>query len=378
MKINIDREMLLKAVITADSIVSSKNVNTILSNCLFNVSKDQIEIISTDNEIAIRTKIDAVSDGSISFTANGKKFSSFLKELPNDEIVLDINDSLIIELRTKSKEVKGHYTLIGTSTEEYPAIPSFDEKDAIELDQPVLREMIKKVVYAASHDTIKPVFNGIFLVSEKNREMTVVSTDSRRLSMITRIMESNDIKMENGFIIPLKTVNEIFRLLESAGRCRFSYNRNQCFFRIGNTEIISRVVDGQFPNYKHVIPSDHIMDVVIETQKLLKLVKRVIIFTREPANKIICHFKKDTLVIEASTPELGEAREEIDIENSSSESITIGINAQFFIDCLKEIDSYSIRCGITGQMSPVTITPEDDSNYVSVIMPIQIKSGGAD
>jgi DNA polymerase-3 subunit beta len=238
MKINIDREMLLKAVITADSIVSSKNVNTILSNCLFNISKDQIEIISTDNEIAIRTKIDAVSDGSISFTANGKKFSSILKELPNDEIVLDINDSLIIELRTKSKEVKGHYTLIGTSTEEYPAIPSFDEKDAIELDQPVLREMIKKVVYAASHDTIKPVFNGIFLVSEKNREMTIVSTDSRRLSMITRIMESNDIKMENGFIIPLKTVNEIYRLLESTGRCRFSYNKNQCFLRICHTEII--------------------------------------------------------------------------------------------------------------------------------------------
>jgi len=375
MKINVDKESLLKSIQIADSIISSKNINTILSNCLFNITKEQIEILSTDNEMAVRTVIDAVSEGDISFTANGKKFSSILKELPNDELVLTINDQMTIDIKTKSKDVKGHYSLIGTGTEEYPEIPIFSENSVIELEQPVLREMIKKVMYAASNDTIKPVFNGLYIISTKKESMSAVATDSRRLALISRTMENGGgVNLEEGFIIPLKTVNEVFRILESTGQCRFSYDSNQCFFQIGNTEIISRIVDGQFPNYKHVIPHENNMEVIIESKKLLESVKRAMIFTREPANKIILTFQGSKLKIEANTPELGEAEEELTVESSSEEKITLGINAQFMIDCLKEIDSVSIKCGITGQMSPITIMPEDDKEYVSVIMPIQIKS----
>ena len=375
MKIHVDKDTLLKSILVADSIISSKNVNTILANCLFNVSADQIEIISTDNEMAIRAHIDAVSDATISFAANGKKFASILKELPNDELILTIDDNLTIDIQTKSKDVKGHYSLVGMTTEEYPDIPLFSEKDVIEIDQAQLKEMIKKVVYAASHDTIKPVFNGIYLISEKKGSMTAVATDSRRLALISRSMETeSELKLGEGFIIPLKTINEVSRLLDSSGRCRFAYDQNQCFFKIGSTEIISRVVDGQFPNYKHVIPIENSMEVVIETKRLLDSVRRAMIFTREPANKIVLNFKKDTLVIEASTPELGEAEEEIMVESNSDETMVLGVNAQFLIDALKEIESFSVKCGITGQMSPVTIIPEDDHNYISVVMPIQIKS----
>ncbi len=377
MKINVDKESLLRSIQVADSIISSKNVNTILSNCLFNVTKNQIEILSTDNEMAVRTKIDAVSEDTISFTANGKKFSSILKELPNDELVLNINDQMTIDIKTKSKEVKGHYSLIGTGTDDYPEIPEFSEKSAIEIEQSIMREMIKKVMYSASNDTIKPVFNGIYIISENKGTMSAVATDSRRLALITRIIENeSELELGEGFIIPLKTVNEVFRLLESTGLCRFSFDNNQCFFRIGNTEIISRIVDGQFPNYKHVIPLENNMEVIIETKKMLESVKRAMIFTREPANKIILTFNGSKLKIEANTPELGEAEEELTVESTSDEKVTLGINAQFMIDCLKEIDSHSIKCGITGQMSPVTIMPEDDKEYVSVIMPIQIKSSG--
>ncbi len=375
MKINVDKENLLKTIQIADSIVSSKNVNTILSNCLFNITKDQIEILSTDNEMAVRTKIDAVAESNISFTVNGKKFSSILKELPNDELVIDINDQMAIDIKTKSKEVKGHYRLIGTGTEDYPEIPEFSENSAIEIEQSLLKEMLKKVMYSASNDTIKPVFNGIYLINEKPGFISAVATDSRRLSLITRNLDNEtDIGLQEGIIIPLKTVNEIFRLLESSGLCRFSYDNNQCFFRIGNTEIISRIVDGQFPNYKHVIPLENSQEVIIETKKLLDSVKRAMIFTREPANKIILTFNNSKLNIEATTPELGEAEEELNIESNSNEKVTLGLNAQFLIECLREIDSYSIKCGITGQMSPITIVPEDDKEYVSVIMPIQIKS----
>jgi len=375
MIINVDKESLLKSITIADSIISSKNINTILSNCLFNITRDEIEIVSTDNEIAIRTRINAVSDEAGSFTANGKKFSSILKELPSDEIILDINDSMLIDITSRSKEIKGHYTLIGTTADEYPEIPLFDSENSLEIEQPVLKDMIRKVIYAASHDTIKPVFNGMFMVSEAPGSITTVATDSRRLSTIA-VKIDNELDFGNGIIIPLKTVNEVLRLLESSGLCRFSINHNQCFFKIGNTEIVSRVVDGQFPNYKQVIPKEQSLTVVIETKPLLDSVRRAMIFTREPANKIILSFSKDKLMIEASTPELGEAEEEITIDADYSDTISMGINAQFLIDTLREIDTFSIKCGITGQMSPVTISPEDNDSYISVIMPIQIKTHG--
>ena len=373
MKISVDKDSLLKSINIADSVVSSKNINTVLSNCLFNISRDQIEIIATDNEMGIRTRIDAVNDTEGSFAANGKKFAGILKELPDDELIIDIDDSFVIEIQSKSKEVKGHYSLIGASSDEYPEIPDFLEENSIEIDQAIFKEMLKKVVYAASNDTIKPVFNGIYLLSDKKGVLSAVATDSRRLSIISRTIE-NEVDLNEGIIIPLKTVNEVSRLLDSTGRAMFSFDDSRCFFRIGSTEIISRVVDGQFPNYKQVIPLESSLEAIIETRKLINSVKRAMVFTREPANKIVLNFSDSNLIIEANTPELGEAEEEIAIETSSSEEVSIGINAQFLLETLKEIDSFSLKCRITGQMSPVTFIPEDDSNYISVIMPIQIKS----
>ncbi len=373
MIINVDNTSLLKSITIADSIISSKNISTILANCCFNITADQIEIVSTDNEIAIRTRIDAVADSSNSFTANGKKFSSILKELHADELSIDIDESLLINIKTKTTDINGHFKLIGTGADDYPEIPEFDYESSVEIDQAVLKEMIRKVIYAASHDTIKPVFNGVFFITESEQSLTIVATDSRRLSIITRKID-HELKIDEGIIIPLKTVNEVYRLLESTGNCQFSVSRNQCFFRIGSTEIISRIVDGQFPNYKQVIPKDHIFESFIDTKKLLEAIRRAMIFTREPANKIIMHFTGSTLVIEANTPDLGEAEEKVTIESNSQEPISIGINAQFLIETLKEIDSDTIKCGITGQMSPVTISSEGDKDYLAVVMPIQIKS----
>lgn len=373
MKIIVDKEILFKAIIIADSIISSKNVNTILSNCLLIISKNFIEIISTDNEIAIRTKIVSSSNSEGIITVNGKKLSGILKELPNDDIELNINENFIIDIKSKSKDVKGNYSLIGTSGEEYPKITEFNKENSIEIDQLILKEMIKKIMYAASIDTIKPVFNGLYFISDIKGTISAVATDSRRLSIIRRNVE-NEIMIDNGVILPLKTVHELFRLLSSSGRCIISINDNQCFVKIDETEIISKVVDGQFPNYKQVIPIQYLAEASVETKKLLNSVKRVMVFTREPVNKIIMTFSKTTLVIEANTPDLGQAEEEVSIESNVEEKISIGVNAQFLLDTLKEIDSFSIKCGITGQMSPLTIIPEDDKNYTSVIMPIQIRN----
>lgn len=369
----VNKDNLQKSVNIADSVISPKSVNTILSNCLFNVFKNEIQIHATDNEIGIKTNVDAVSDSNISFTVNAKKLSSILKELPNDEIELNIDNSLLINIRSKSNDIKGHYTLIGVPSKDYPELPSFVENNTISINQGILKSMIKKVTYAASTDSIKPVFNGVFFKTDTNGMLTAVATDSRRLSIINRKIDSNNL-LDTGIILPLKAINEISRLLLNDGICSFSLQKNQCFFKIDNTEIITRTVDGQFPNYNQVIPKEYLINAQINTKKLLDSVRRAAIFTREPANKIVLNFTKNSLVIQANTPELGEAHEEIDIESSCAEKITIGLNALFLIDALREIDSNEFMCGITGQMNPITLSPQGDRDYTSVIMPITIKT----
>jgi DNA polymerase-3 subunit beta len=373
MIITIEKDILQKALSTAESVISSKNVNTILSTCLVKVMENELVVLSTDNEIAVRTRISSVNKGTGSFTVNAKKFSGILKEFPSEELNLNINDQYVIRIEGTSGKVKGHYELVGMGEEDFPEIPEFQLDNAMEIEQPVLRDIIRKISYAASHDTIKPIFNGIHFHTEKGNLLVAVATDSRRLSLIYRGLESV-IDMQEGIIIPLKTVNEIAKLLDARGSCLLSVKENQCFIRIDDTEVISRLVDGQFPNYRQVIPKEYVISAEVETKRFIETLRRLLVVTREPANKIIMNFAGNRLNIEAHTPEVGIGEEELPLVSNSEEEISIGVNAVFMIDALKEIDSEFVRCTITGQMSPITLRPMDDDNQTAVVMPIQIKS----
>jgi DNA polymerase-3 subunit beta len=375
MKIEINKDQLMEAIGIADSIIPSRSVNAILSNCLFNVIKDEIEIISTDNEIGIKTRVEAVADGEVSFTAEGKRFYSILKELPRGTVYLEVNSSSALDIT--SKAIKGHYKLLGTSAEDYPDLPAFYNKDEVEIKQSEFKSLIKKVMYAAAADNLKPVYNGIYIVPDSSKKITFVATDSRRLAIITKEMEV-PVEIEEGVIIPLKTIHELFRLLTAEGMCGLSITKNQCFFRINDTEVMSRVIDGQFPNYKQVIPKEYQNVVTVQTDRFLNSLRRAMIFTQEPSNRVILHFSGEKLIIEARTPDLGEAEEEIPVESDLKENISIGINAQFLLEALREMESNTVAVGITGQMSPLTITPDNNKSYISVIMPIKIKSSDED
>ena len=267
--------------------------------------------------------------------------------------------------------MKGLYKLLGASEEEYPVINIINNENSIEFDQNVLKEMIRNVIYAAATDLVKPSFNGVFFISDK-KELSTVASDSRRLSLCTREMDA-EINLKDGIIVPLKTIQEVYKLL-STGKAMFSVSGTQCYFQVGRTEIISRLVDGQFPNFKQVIPKDYTLKAVVQNKKMMEVLRRIMVFTKDPSYKTILTFKKNSLTIEAKTPELGEANEQIDVETSSDEEITLGINAQYLMDSIKDLNSISIEVCVTGNMNPVTIIPEDDSRSLAVIMPIQLKN----
>lgn len=373
MKIETSKDALLKSVMIADSIVSTKAVNAILMNCLFRVFSDEIEIMATDNEIGIRTKVPASADVEGAFCVSGKRFASIVRELPDGVIELTVNDRHVIDIRSQSGKVSGRYSVIGTSGETYPDVPTFGDEDCIEIDQAVFKRMLRRVMYAASTDTVKAVFNGVYMVSEQTGSIATVASDSRRLAMTSAKIGGSSAVAE-GIILPLKAAREVYALLGNEGSCRAFIGKNQCFFRVGNTEVVSRVIGGQFPNYQQVIPREHLLRVTIKRDFFLESLRRAINFTVDPVNKVVLFFDAGRMRIEAKSPDFGESEEELAITSNGGEAIEIGVNAHFLIDALKEIETDVVRIGITGQKSPMTLAPDSDETYVSVIMPLTVKS----
>jgi DNA polymerase III subunit beta len=373
MQFTVDKDSFLKNLIISDSAVSAKNSNTILSYCLFNIENNILEISGTDNDISIRTVTDVVSNVSFSFASNPKKIIQIIKEIPKGEISVDVDDSYNIIIKSNIKELKGKYKLPGADKSDFPILPRINKKEAFEVEQSVFKDMIKNVSYAASTDVIKPSFNGVYFISEKKGFMSVVASDSRRLSICSRSF-SDEVEIKEGVIIPLKTINDLLKILGN-GKCFILVKNNQCFFKIDNTEIITRVIDGQFPNYKQVIPVDYIKKVYVKKDYIIDSLRRVMVFTKEPSYKVYLHFLSDKIKIEAKTAEIGEGFEEITAESNNKEDISLGINSQYLLDSIKDIDFDIIEIGITGVMSPLCIKNEKDEHTTAVIMPIQIKSG---
>lgn len=369
MLIKAEKSSLLHSVIIAESIIQGKSVNAVTDNCLFDVARDFIVISSTDNDISVKTTIDCESDEEVIFTCDGKRLAQILKELPDGTVTISLSQNL---MTVKSAHVKGNYKLVTTDGSEFPEIEIGSFTNSVEISQAQFKRMVKKVLFAASHDSVKPVFNGIYVLSRENDQLALVSSDSRRLSYIHEEVEHSD-SVSDGIVIPLKTINEVQKILDT-GVFQFSVSDTQCMFKIGQTTIISRLVDGMFPDFDKVIPKDFVDTVIINTKQLIDSLKRIMVFTKEPTYKTILEFDDTQLIIGAKTPEFGEAQEELQIERNSSEKLKIGINAQYLMDALKEIDSFALRIHITGQLSPMVVMPEDTDNYVSVIMPIQLKS----
>jgi DNA polymerase-3 subunit beta len=379
MKFIVDKTLFISALKKVKLSIASKNSNTILSSYLLSIKNNQIAITGTDNDEAIICSLPVIADIDFDFSVEASILLSALATLSNENVEIVLNSDNILSIKSvassfscfKKKITASIIQIPCTDKSDFPVIPRINKKEAFEVEQSVFKDMIKNVSYAASTDVIKPSFNGVYFISEKKGFMSVVASDSCRLSICSRSF-SDEVEIKEGVIIPLKTINDLLKILGN-GKCFILVKNNQCFFKIDNTEIITRVIDGQFPNYKQVIPVDYVKKVYVKKDSLIDSLQRVMVFTKEPSYKVYLNFLSDKIKIEAKTAEIGEGFEEITAESNNKEDISLGINSQYLLDSIKDIDFDIIEIGITGVMSPLCIKNEKDEHTTAVIMPIQIK-----
>ena len=368
MKISIAKEKLIAGLQAVQNVVSSRTTLPILSNVLLQAAEAKLVLTATDLDVTVSCGVAAKVEEGGSITVPVKKLFGIVRELATPEIELDIDSKGICSIRAGASFFKIH----GLPAEEFPPIPSFTDEKKITLEQNALKSILRRTSYAVSTEETRYVLNGIFF-SLGDQRMTVVATDGRRLALVDEEAElGEDSKGE--FIVPTKAINELNRLLGSEGSVELRYTDNQASFTLSENEeasvfLMTKLVDGNYPNYRQVIPSQSKERIPLEREEFLQALRRAEIMTSEKANSVKLKISKNTLLITANTPDVGEARETIAI-NYDGDDIGIAFNPLYVMDPLKVLEEDEVFLELSDELSPGVL--KINGPFLYVIMPMRM------
>lgn len=362
MKIHVDKQNIVHAVNTVLGVVSTRATLPILSNILLEAKDNILKLNATDLDIGISCEIpvNIVEEGAI--TVPAKRFSDIVKELPSGEVSINAKKNYQIDI----EGVNCRFKLNGLPMEEFPKFPEFKDKEVIQIDQAEFKEVLRLTSFAVSHEESRYVFNGVLMEIDE-KEIKVVATDGRRLAMMKNPIV-NTIKKEMSVIIPIKAVHELMKNLKDEGVVSIVFGNNQVLFDISGILIATRIIEGEFPNYKQVIPKQIETKAKVETKEVLSAIRRANLLATPDFQAIKFELFNNKMVISKTTPDVGESREEIMMDYTGPE-LVVGFNPVFLIEFLKNINEENINMEFLGVDKPLVIRI---SNYLYLALPMRI------
>lgn len=363
---------LFKGVQTVQNIVSTKTTLPILSHILLETKKNQLRLVSTNLEIGVECFIPAkiLEEGGVAVPA--RKIGDIVRELPEMEVDLAVKDK-VITLHCQ----RGVFKITGLGREDFPELPQLDEKRSFTLKQDTLKGMLRKTSFAVSRDETRHALNGIFFVIKENK-LKLIATDGRRLAYIERRV-SIPLGVEGEVIVPVKASNEVSRILdEGKGELKIILGENQIAFHLNNIKLISRLIEGHFPEYQKVIPGKCKKRVTLAREPFLLALKRVSILTSEKSNSVRLDISENRILLTTTALEVGEAREELDL-NYKGEEISVAFNPIYLLDFLKNEEEEKVCLELTDSLSSGLIRSvisdkerAGEEKHLYVIMPMKL------
>ncbi len=366
MKLSCQRLQLLSGIQTVQSVVATRSSLPVLGNILLETEKDGLRLTASDLEMGIRCDVSAevMEPGGVALPA--KRLGDIVRELPEDIVKITVRKDEATAIKCR----KAAFKIAGLARDEFPRLPTLEEDAGFEIEQGKLKELIHRTVFAISRDETRYVLNGLYLLVEKGT-LTVVATDGRRLAKITKELKGVG-KMQREVILPGKAVTELGRILGGGEEpVRVMMGQNEVAFNLGRVLLISRVVEGKFPKYDQVIPKKSGRKVSADREELLGAMKRVALLTSERSNSVKLDVSPKGLVLSASTPEVGEATEEIDA-GYEGEPVSVAFNPSYLLDFLRSEQAGEVVLEITDAMSPGVMKSVGDDSYLYVVMPIKL------
>ncbi|KXZ40763.1 DNA polymerase-3 subunit beta [Alkalithermobacter thermoalcaliphilus JW-YL-7 = DSM 7308] len=368
MKLICSQQTLSNAISTVQKAVSSKTTLPILKGLLLECVQDKLYLIGNDLELGIQSCIDADVFDEGSVVIDSRLFGDIIRKLPNAPVEIYTDNEFNIYIKCEFSEFK----IKGLSPEDYPRLPDVDEEMFYQIPEDLFKNMIKQTVFAISQDETKPILMGELLEIEGDN-ISLIAIDGYRLATKTGQINNNvgNIKV----IIPGKALNEINRILagDEGREIKISFTEKHALFLIDNTKIITRLLEGEFINYKQILPKEYNLRVKVSTKKLLSCIERASLLAKEGKNNLVKFSIRDDIMLVTSNSEIGNVQEEISI-SLEGEDLDIAFNSRYLMEGLKVIDSEEIYLEFTTNVSPCIIKPEDGEKYIYLLLPVRISS----
>lgn len=349
------------------------NQNTtlpVLNNVLLKAEADKLHFAGTNLEIAIQCFVPAEVKNEGSITVPAKLLISYIALLKDEKVELSVdeNNSLVIKSPSSQTKIKG----IGP--EEFPIIPNVNKDNIFKVSRKDLDLAITQTVFAAASNTARPVLSGILFDLSKDC-LKLVATDSYRLAE-KKIVLKEKVEFDLQSIVPARTVAELGKIIAKASSddVEITVSKNQILFVIGDTRMISRLIEGKFPDYEKIIPKNHKTSIEVKNDELALVVRRVGLFARENNNNIKCTVSNDgKLIISTDETKVGEEKAEL-TGKVEGEDNKIALNSQYLLDVLNFIQAEEITLELDDKLSPavIRITKESEKTYMYIIMPLKI------
>ncbi|MEI6206323.1 MAG: DNA polymerase III subunit beta [Desulfuromonadales bacterium] len=373
MEFRIEKDVFLKALQKIQSIVEKRTSMPILSNVLLEATESLIHVTVTDLEVGMKSSYSAevLSTGKI--TVSAKKLYEIVKELPNHPIVFLTKDNDWVEIKCG----KVQFNIVGLSPEEFPYFPDVREESLFEIESSLLKGMIEKTSYAICYDETKYNLNGIFTKVEIGSDginiLKMVATDGHRLSVASGALKGvAGSELLKGVILPKKGVSEMKKIAEEdSGILLFGFMDNSAVIKRGDSYMVMRLVDGDFPDYNRVIPVANNRVVSVNKDDFTHSVRRMAIISSEKFKGIMLEISTAGINISSSNPELGDAKEELDVIYDG-EPFSVRFNARYLLDVLAVTETDNVEMRFRDELSPSIIVPEKSDSFLAVIMPMRL------
>lgn len=366
MKFTCDKDTILREVSIAQEIISSRNALSILSNVLIEVSDNTLVLKATDLKVGFETRfpVDMVAPGSTTIFCD--KFLGILRSLPDGEVEFELQGSRLI-IRPLFKKID--FQLKSIASDKYPELQNISEEHYFTISQKDLIDMISQTIFSISDDETRYFMNGVYMEKQENT-IIMVATDGRRLSFIRKEFSSALPDFE-GVIIPPKVLHLVKKLASGEGSLKLAVTDKNIFIEFDNQKISSNLIEGQFPNYKRVIPEKQDFQVNIQKSELVDALKRVSLLVEQKSRRIYLSLNENLLTLSSEESDIGVAKEEV-LCNYTGPEVVIALNYLYLMDPIRVMESEEVLLKFTEANKAISLYSVPESDYFHIVMPMQL------
>jgi DNA polymerase-3 subunit beta len=366
MELTTSQDILVRGLQKIQGIVERRNTLPILSHFLLVAQTDGVIIHATDLELGYKGHLEATVNKPGTITLPARKTYDILRELPAGvEVHMAVANHGWVRITAGSAA----FRVPCLPAEEYPALPRIDDVEFSSLNSATLEEMIRKTIFATSHDETRYTLSGVLMVGEADK-VTMVATDGHRLAYASSAMS---LGKSLRFIVPRKAFEEVGRFAADSDEeeIALAVLENHLVFRKGQSVLITRLIEGQFPDYDSVIPKEFSRHATVEHERLLRALRRVSLLSNEKTKPVKIEFESNSMTLRSNTPEMGEATEQISAAYDG-ESMTMGFNARYMLEALGVMTNEQVKLELNDPLSPGVLRPADQDQFFYVIMPMRV------